>query len=370
MNKKKYFIIIIGVFIYIFITLGQERIPIEELETITGIGYDIERKGEDTIEYSIPISTNVYKPSGQQVNLLFKEQAQNLGEVIQKRQEKMSRKFVQGQERIVLISEDYARYGLKTLIEDRFRNSETNDMAYMAVCKGKTEDYLKYKVKGYSNSSEYIGGLIEASVEYSFFSDNYKLIDAYVRIGAEGVSLTLPYIEITEGGIEITGMSIFKRDKMVEFADNKDSKMINLLRHDNAKGVMSLQKSPKVYIDFEGKTGKRKVRCYKQGDKYSFNIDLTFTGTIISNEMYVDILKDITTKKEFEKDMAESMEKQCNDFIKVMKSDYKIDCIVLGREAAAKYGRQKKIDWNEVISSADIKVNVKVKVDLQGRGDY
>ena len=46
---------------------------------------------------------------------------------------------------IVLISEDYARYGLKTLIDDRFRNAESNDMAYMAVCKGKTEDYLKYK---------------------------------------------------------------------------------------------------------------------------------------------------------------------------------------------------------------------------------
>ena len=99
MNKKKYFIIIIGVFIYVFITLGQDRVPIEDLETINGIGYDIEKKGEDIIEYSIPISTNVYKPSGAQVNLLFKDQGQNLGEVIQKRQEKMSKKFIQGHER-------------------------------------------------------------------------------------------------------------------------------------------------------------------------------------------------------------------------------------------------------------------------------
>ena len=350
--------------------LGQERVPIEEVATITGIGYDIEKKGEDMIEYSIPISTNVYKPSGMQVNLLFKEQGQNLGEVIQKRQEKMSKKFVQGHERVVLISEDYARYGLKTLIEDRFRNAEANDMAYMAVCKGKAEDYLKYKVKGYSSSSEYIGGLIEASVNYNFFSDNYKLIDAYVRIGAEGRNLVLPYIEITEEGIEITGMAIFKEDKMVAVADIKNSKILNLLKNDNVKGIMSLQKSPKEYIDFDGKTGKRKVKCYKQGDKYSFNIDLTLTGTIINNEMYADMIKDINKKKEFEKDMAKSIEKQCDDFIKIMKNDYKIDCIALGREAAAKYGRQKNIDWNKVVCSADIKVNVKVKVDLQGRGDY
>jgi Ger(x)C family germination protein len=355
---------------YLFIMLGQERLPIEELETISGIGYDIKKKGEDMVEYSMPISTNIYKASGARSTLLFKEQGQNLGEAIQKRQEKMSKKFVQGQERVVLISEEYARYGLKTLIEDRFRNAESNDMAYMAVCKGKAEDYLKFKVKGYSNSSEYIGGLVEASANYSFFSDNYKLIDAYVRIGAEGRNLMLPYIEITEEGIEITGMAIFKEDKMVVVADEKNSKILNMIQNNTVKGVISLQKSPKVYIDFEGKTGKRKVECNKRGDKYSFNIDLTLTGTIINNEMYVDITKDINKKKEFEKDMAQSIEKQCVDFIKIMKTDYKTDCIGLGRYAAAKFGRQKKIDWNEVVVSSDIKVNVKVKVDLQGRGDY
>ncbi|MBU3158728.1 Ger(x)C family spore germination protein [Clostridium frigoris] len=370
MNKKKYFIIIIGIIIYTFIMMGQDRVPIEEVVTINGIGYDIEKKGQNIIEYSVPINTNVYKGSGKQANLLFTEQGRNLGEVTQKRQEKMNKRFIQGQERVVLISEDYARYGLKTLIDDRFRNPETNDDAYMVVCKGRAEDYLKYKKKGYNNSSDYIGGIIEAYGNYSFFSNNYKLIDAYVRIGAEGRSLTLPYIEITNAGIEITGMAIFKEDKMVKVLDIQKSKILNLLKNDDVHGIITLQKSPKEYIDFDAKTGKRKVKCYKQGDKYSFIIDLTFTGTITNNEMYAGMLKDIKQKKKFEKDMGKEMEKQGYDFIKIMKSDYKVDCISLGKEAAAKYGRQKIIDWNEVVSNADIKVNVKVNADLQGRGDY
>ena len=64
--------------------LGQDRVPIEEVATITGIGYDIEGKGADTMEYSIPISTNIFKPSGMQMNVLIKEQGKSLGEVIQK----------------------------------------------------------------------------------------------------------------------------------------------------------------------------------------------------------------------------------------------------------------------------------------------
>ncbi len=370
MNKKKYLITIICILIYIFISIGQNRAPIEELAAINGVGYDIERKDEDIIEYSIPISTNIYKSSGSVTNLIFKEQGQSLGVVIQKRQEKMNKKFVQGQEKVVLISEDYARYGLKTLIDDRFRNSEVSDMAYIAICKGKSEEYLKYKVKGYSNSSEYIDGLIQNSINNNFFSDDYKFIDTYVRIGAEGRTLLLPYVELSEKGIEMTGIAIFKKDKMVATLNTQNSKILNLLKNNYANGIISLQNSPKEFIDFEAKSGTRKVKCSKHGDKYSFNIDISLTGTSICNEMYSDMLKDINIKKQFEKDMAKSLEKQCNDFIKIMKQDYKIDCIDLGREAAAKFGRQKNINWNEVISDSDISVNIKVKVDLQGRGDY
>lgn len=350
--------------------LIQDRVPVEEIDTITGVGYDIEKKGENTIEYSIPISVNVFKPSGTKVNSFFKGKGQNLGEVIQKRQERMSKKFVQGHENVVLVSENYAKYGIKTLIEDRFRNAEANDMAYLVVCKGKAEDYLKYKEKGYSNASEYIAGNIEAYADCSFFSSRYKLTDSYVRLGAEGRSIVLPYIEITQDGIEIMGVAIFKEDKMLKSLDMKNSKVLNLLRNDTVKGTISLQKSPKVYIDFDAKSGRRKVKCYRQRDKYSFEIDLTLTGTVINNEMYVDIMKDINEKKQLEKDMAESIKKECDDFIKIMKNDYKVDCLELGKVAAAKYGRKKNINWNEVVSNADIKVNVNVKADLQGKGDY
>jgi Ger(x)C family germination protein len=370
LSKKKYSIIIIGIVIYVFIVIGQDRVPIEEVVTINGIGYDIERKGEDIIEYSVPINTNIYKSSGIQENRLFNEKGQNLGELIQKRQEKMDKKFVQGQESIILISADYARYGIKTLIEDRFRNPETNSMAYLAVCKGKPEEYLGYKKKGYSNSSEYIGGLIEFYRNYSFFSNNYKLFDAYVRIGAEGRSLVLPYIEITDEGMEITGTAIFKDDKMVNFVDIEKSKILNILKNDHVRGIVSLQKSSKEYIDFDANSERRKVKCYKEGDKYSFNVDLTLEGTVTNNEMYINMMKDINKKKEFEKDMAKNIQKKCDDFIKTMKNEYKVDCVGFGKLAASKYGRQKGINWDEVVCNSDIKITVKVKVDLQGRGDY
>ncbi|WP_411678643.1 Ger(x)C family spore germination protein [Clostridium thailandense] len=370
MNKKKYFIILIGIFLYVLILLGQDGLPIEETNIISGVGYDIEKKSEGIIDYILPLSINVYKLNGKISNVTLEEKGENIGEVIQNRQEKLNKKVTQGQERVVLISEKYARFGVKNIIEDRFRNVEINDMAFIAVCRGETEKYFKMKVKGYNSSAEYIEGLIESSRTHNFFSENYKLIDMYVRIDAEGKTLVLPYIEMSKEGIEIAGMTIFKEDKMVKTINLGEAKILNLLKESNVKGVVSLKRSPKEYVDFDAKTGKRKVKCYKEGEKYGFVIDLNLTGNIISNEMYTDLTKDIKKRKEFEEDMAKSIEEQCYDFIKIMQNQYKIDCIDLGKEAAAKFGRRKKVDWNRVVSNAEIKVNVKVKVEAQGRGDF
>lgn len=53
-----------------------------------------------------------------------------------------------------------------------------------------------------------------------------------------------------------------------------------------------------------------------------------------------------------------------------MQNEYKIDCLELGREAAAKYGRGENIDWDEVVCNSKIQVNVNVKLTGIGRGDY
>lgn len=370
MNKKKYAILLLGLSIYIFISIGQERKPIEELETINGVGYDLNKSNKAEAEYSLPLSLSIFKLNGSRINAVTTERGNNIGDAIQNRQRRLDKKFVQGQETVVLIGEEYARTGIKTIIEDRLRNPETNDRAFMAVCNGKTDEFFNVKSTGYSSASAYIEGLIESARIYNFYSDNFKLYDAYVRIAAEGRSLVLPYLEIKNEGIEMTGLAFFKEDKMIQKIGFEDSKILSFLKYDYVNGMESLQRNSNVYIDFEGKTGKRKVECYKEGDKYRFVINVKFSGNVINNEMYNEVAKDVQVRKKFEKDLENHLEKQCYTYLNKMQNECKKDCIALGDEAAAKFGRRKNIDWNEVVSNAKIEVNVKVTVDTQGRGDY
>jgi len=75
-------------------------------------------------------------------------------------------------------------------------------------------------------------------------------------------------------------------------------------------------------------------------------------------------------KKEIEAKLKDDLEEELQAFMESLKSEYKVDSLELGRVAAAKYGRDTGVDWNEVVSSSDIEVNVSIRIGKFGRGDF
>ncbi|AWI07691.1 Ger(x)C family spore germination protein [Clostridium drakei] len=357
------------VLIFLWSFIGTEGQAIEDLAIPIGIGYDLEKRNKGEVYYSIPIATYINDTSGQIKSEVITGKARNIGDTREKRQLKSEKKFLLGLEKMLIISESYAQYGINNIIDILLNSPQVNDNAIMVVCKGKAEDILKHKIEGYSNAAEYMESLIVNSKYYNFFTGEYDFINSVTRVSSEGRNLVLPYIELKEDLPQITGVAIFKGDIMVGKIDLQQAKILNLLRKDSGGGIFTMKKGSKRYIDYETKV-KRKVKCYKQGEKYKFIIDLKMDGIIASNESYSNFNKDPKVQKEFIKDMENSIEKTCQDFINTYKSQYKVDFLSLGKYAAAKYGRHTGVDWNKVVSESDIFVNVKVKVNAEGRGEY
>ena len=76
------------------------------------------------------------------------------------------------------------------------------------------------------------------------------------------------------------------------------------------------------------------------------------------------------TVEKYTHELEEETKKRCNEFIYKMQNEYKVDCLELGRDAAATFGRNPETDWDNIVCNADIIVNVKVKVDNLGRGQF
>lgn len=369
-NKKKYIAtIIICAAIAIFFSSGiKQQQPVEELSIVSALGLDVEKQGTYE-EHIVPMSVYLFEPQEKIDSTIKTGKAASIGETRQVRQLTDDKQTILGLEKILVVGEQQAMAGFSEGIEALFRNPYLNDTAYAVVCKGKAINMLDLKIKGFPSSADYIEGLIKNSKYYNFFSNNYKVMDVFFSVDNEGRSLVLPYIEITDKGVQITGMALFNKDKMVAKINIDELREMNIMREDNVKGIISMQKSDKKSTSYYA-TSKRKITCTKDGDKYKFTINLSLKGDLETDTLYKDLQKNSKSDVLFKKEMSEYVEKKCEDFIIKMKNQYKVDCLQLGQVAAAKYGRHTGVDWNSIVCSSEIKVNVKVEVEKTGRGDY
>ena len=365
----KYMIIIVVTVCYALIIIGSQKLPIEQLEIVTGVGYDIENPNSANMKYVIPYSVYVFYPNGAKANEIKTGEGKNLGETLENRQQFMDKQTISGVEKAFVLGESYARNGIKSFLEETSRSEKSSDMSFGMVCRGTAEDLFKVKLKGSEDISEYLSGLVEKAQWFNFSSQNYKVIDAFVNTDSEGRNIILPYVEKISERPQITGLAIFCKDKMKLKLPMNQGKTLNMMREDNVKGIISVQRSAKEYLDLLAET-KKKVECKKVGDNFKFDIYITFAGQVASNTMFYDLINDVNVKKQAEKELASSIQKKCQDFVADMKSKYRIDLFQLGRVAAAHYGRRTGVDWNEKICDSEINVHVDVKIITQGRGEY
>lgn len=369
-NYKPIFVVLS--IILLFIVMKPEYVyePIEEIAIPSILGYDLSFDGSsDKHQYKVSYLIENYASNGDVFPQTISSINDNIPETRELRQFKANRKILPGLERFIVYSEDFARFGIGTSLDALFSYFTENDIPYISVYNDNVTDLFKYSIPGYPSLGDYLMGMVKHSREYNFAPDNYKVIDAYIRVDGEGRNFTAPYIEIRNNILQITGMALFKKDKMVQKIDNEDAKTMNLLRENDVKGILSLQKSPKEYISCYV-TSKRKVKCEKLDDKYKFTINLSLKAEVTSNTIDKAIFENKSAKKNFEKQLSSQLEKQCYDFINKMQKDFRIDCLELGWVAAAKYGRGTGTDWDEAVSNSEIRVNANINVIETGRGNY
>lgn len=354
----------------LFTTFGGEpqKESAEDLSIPAGVGIDIEKKGANSTSYKISISSYVFEEE-EMMSRISTGDRESIGQSRQNRQLKIDKQFLIGLEKVDIISEQYAMEGIRNLLDILFNNPYANDTALVAVCRGNARDILEYSIAGYPSSADYIEGMIKNLKAFNFFTNNYKIIDIFARLDSEGRNFTVPYLALTNEGLEIEGLALFKGDKMIGKIGIDDAKVLNMLSDGSGKGVITVKKNSKEHADYYAEC-KRKVKCERENGKYNFNISLKLKGEITANELNRKIFESEEEKSKLEKEIERQIEERCNKFLKLMQEEYKIDFLELGRIAAAKYGRDTGTDWNKEVANSNIKVEVSAKIERQGRGDY
>jgi Ger(x)C family germination protein len=372
LNKKLFLGSITCIVVLSYFWSGlKDNQPAEDLEVVTGFGVDILKSGNNQIIYSSPIVVYTFEEGDKISSTVKNGLGLSPAKTRENRQLISNKQYILGLEKIYLYSEERASEGILNPIEAHFRNPYTNDNGYVAISHYKPEEIFNLKIAGYPSSADYIDGMIKNARYYNFFSTFYKISDVFLILDSEGRNVILPCIDIDniDNSLKITGLYIFKKDKMIEKLNIEESKILNILSGTNGKGVISFSLNASQSLECYSKV-KRKVKVTKLGETYQYTIDLNFTCDIVSDSIYNENETNTSTYSEIETKLAENIKKSCNDLIYKLKNQYKVDSLQLGQYAAAKYGRNKSIDWDEVFTKSTIKVNVQVKIDRNGRGNY
>lgn len=366
MKKREIFLLSAIIIIIVISFIGAQGELVENLGIPIGVGIDIDQS-EGYKKYSLPFLMYLFQDDTVDSEI-FLGKATTIPQTRESRQLESPKKTLVALNKIFILSEDTARDGIKNFTEINLNNPQMNDRSLCVVCAGKTESLLNFKPKGYSSSAEFIEGMVKDLHQFNFFSMQYSVMDIIVRLNAEGRNILLPYVVIEDDKIKTNGLAIFRKDKMVGIANINETRIINILKEDNVKGILNLQKSPNEYIDCYTYS-KQKAKCSRDSaGNYSFTIDLKLYGNTIANQLYKNLNSDANTQKKFEKDMSAYMEKICNEEIQKINKEYKTDVLDLGRVASSKYGKGTDTDWNKVVCNSPIKINVDFSLDTEGRG--
>ena len=341
--------------------------PQEDLGIIIGLGYDIENQGIG-YKYKDTSETFIFKGERKIEHEVLSGRSKSIYSTENELQMKFNKKWITGTELVYLIGEKRARYGIKDIIDGQIRDPMRREIAAIAVSGEPAEDVYRMNPTSASTIAEQIRGILNFIYMDNFFPINNEVSEVLKMYYQEGRKIVMPYMEVKEERFQVSGLALFKEDKMIKKVLLDEARLINILRNNDGIGYLAINTptNNEYYEAYFKNKNKVKVKVSKEDNKLKYDVFVTLIG-----ELKVDTVdKKLITKKEvehIEKVFAEDMKIRLNGEVEKMQKEYHTDWIDLGKYAVAKYGRQGNYDSDETFCNAVINVHVNTKISSTGQ---
>ena len=272
-----------------------------------------------------------------------------------------------GKIQLLLYSRDIAAKGLITDTNSIFERDPSDPiLAWVVVVDGNSRNLI-HKAEEFTDKprpSTYMDQLLERAVESASVDEtrvfNYDLISM-----APGIDNTAPLIKLNANSIEVKGVALFSKGKMVGTISAQQNglliAMMKTLKHkaytyqaSNAPGGPSGKKqSAAIQLSQSSK----KIKISIKDNKPVVDIYLDLIGNI--DEYKWDNLNDPKEIKKLDDHVQKQLQDDCQDLVVYMQS-IESDPIGIGDMVRAKHNDYfNKVDWHMAYKNASITVHVK-----------
>ncbi|KZZ82684.1 Ger(x)C family spore germination protein [Bacillus sp. SJS] len=332
--------------------IPQQQI-LEELQLIKTIGYDYV---DDDVILGTGGSTSI--PHGQQSlpsDESFSASGHTSKQIRQKLQNETTKPIVIGRVGVVLFSETLAEHGIAALLDNLQRDPEIGRDIYLALAEKSAQEIIKANYSTTIPTSNYIFDLIQQSMEQSLPKTN--LHGFLYRYYGKGLDAFMPIVRQFDSKLIITGIGIFKADKLVQKISAEDAYYLKMTSDKIEKGIFEVSYKGKN-LSIENLFSKPDLKIKKKGAHYYAELNLEVKGRISEGGGLRMTNKDVMRRIELATD------KKVRTKIKQLIQSFKenqVDPIGLKRKAMQNRSFSKK-EWDQQYDKMPIDVNVKVTI--------
>ncbi|WP_203247069.1 Ger(x)C family spore germination protein [Sporosarcina beigongshangi] len=372
--KKRNFFILLLVLCVSLVGCTETKI-LERVSLVTLIGYDVGK--EESVE-TTAVVRQVGTELQSKVAIITTENSTSQG-TRAKINLRAAEKLMSGQLRGTLFGEEFAKVGIGHYIDTLMKNHTISEGMLLAVVEGETRPLLEYQYPEIDEIGEHVYKLLDQNIksEQVVSSTLHEIaFDYYSR----GRDIAMPIIKRDEELVAVSGIALFRKDKMIGKLSVEDSFYVKLSRDNYQNGTLEIKIKgddfPSSLVDgtpeeivlvFDPIKTQKDVKLVNPTTP-EFDLNFVVQARLLEIKPSID-----TTKPENLKNFEQAIGKNlANEIARVIAYCQEVDSDVFGYgefyRSAVRDSKLTEEKWHEMYK--EMKVNVDVDFTLLRSGVF
>lgn len=387
MNKKAAVLLLLILLLVISGGCWSRR-EMNELAIVLGAGVDRtpDNKVRITLQLARPSAFAAGGEAGggevlkQNVVWVVSEQGDTIFDAERSLALKVSRQIYWGHDVILVIGEEMAKEGVRSVTNFFMRNPQPRETIWMLVSKGEAKKVLESHSELEKTSAQSVALLARNRAGFSIMMKDFQM-----ALASRGTNPAAPRAEVQVVGepqgpgmeekimheeVTITGTGVFKDERLVGWLDNSETRGLLWLRGEVKKGMIIIPSpgEPNKLVSFNVIRANTRVDPEYDGETIKFNVTMIFEGDLLEQQSIDDLTKPEKIEA-IEMAAAGDIFRQSTAALEKAQGEYGTDIFNFGEAFHRKYKKewkQLKDHWNEEFVNAEI--NIAVEAHLRRTG--
>lgn len=355
------------------------RVEVNDIAFVTAIGLDLIEDDKIRLTLQVAIPTKLGPAGGSKgggsgnSTFLISETGITVSEAYRKLQGKLSRRIFFSQSRVLLIGEALAKKGVAHIIDFHTRYHEPRINSFIMFTKGEASELINSIPNIESVSAEETKELAKLNVGVTIYVMdflNMLLTDGIEPIGPKFIltSLEVNNKNKSKEGQAIRGTAVFKKDKLVGWMDEVETRGILWLRNEMETGVITInipEEKGGGNVSFDIiRTDTQNVPKLKHGE-IKVTVDVTAEVSVMENDSNIK-LDDPKVIEDLQKNIENEIKDRIHLVVEKAQQEYQSDIFGFGQAVYKKYPKEwntnYKKNWDQEFSQLEVAINPKVFV--------